>query len=92
MATFASNKNAIAICDVCGFKYKHIELKKSSYNTLVCPTCYDGSFDLKNHPQTKPPPVKSEVEAIKDARPDVTLATSTDAGWTIRQTIYIAGQ
>lgn len=87
MPGFASDKNAWGICDTCGFRFKHRDLKKSSYNTLVCPECYDGGFDLRNHPQNKPPPSKSELEAIKDPRPDVTLATSTDASWTVRQTI-----
>ena len=36
---------------------------------MVCPTDYDGAYDLKNHPQNKSPNVKKEV-FIRDARPD----------------------
>ena len=49
----ASNKRAIAICDTCGFQYPHRVLKKNSYGMLVCPTDWEGQFDLKNHPQNR---------------------------------------
>ena len=64
----ASNKHALAICDICGFQYKHRELKKNSYGLLVCQTDYEGRFDLKNHPQNKAPNVLDNP-AIKDPRP-----------------------
>jgi hypothetical protein len=64
----ATDKKAIAICDVCGFQYPHRILKKNSYGLLVCPTDYDGAYDLKNHPQNKTPNVKDD-ERIRDARP-----------------------
>tara|TARA_A100000172_G_C2981357_1_gene89500 strand:- start:67 stop:345 length:279 start_codon:yes stop_codon:yes gene_type:complete len=64
----ASNKRAKAVCDVCGFVYPHRVMKKNSYGLLVCPTDYDGSYDLKNHPQNKTPDV-SDDESISDPRP-----------------------
>ena len=65
----AVGKNTIVECDVCGFKYRLNQLKKTSYGAMVCPTDYDGAYDLKNHPQNKSPNVKKEV-FIRDARPD----------------------
>lgn len=64
----ASNKRALAECDVCGWVYPHRELKKNSYGMLVCPTDYDGAFDLKNHPQNKTAKLRDN-EFIKDPRP-----------------------
>ena len=46
----ATNRNAMAMCDSCSFVYPHRIMQLSSYKTLVCPTCFDGAFDLKNHP------------------------------------------
>ena len=48
---FASGKNAIAICDRCGFQFKLTELrteiiKTKQYNLLVCNNCWDP-----DHPQ-----------------------------------------
>ena len=44
---------AVGICDICGFKYKLSELQKNSYGMMVCPTDFEGKYDLKNHPQNK---------------------------------------
>lgn len=65
----ASNKRALAICDNCGFRYPHRLLKRNSYGMLVCPTDYDGAFDLKNHPQNKTPNVYDNI-AILNPRPE----------------------
>jgi len=48
---FASNKRAIAECDVCGFRYllrvlKKVIVKEVVTDILACPTCWD-----KDHPQ-----------------------------------------
>ena len=64
----ASNKNAKAICDVCGFKYPHRVMRMNSYNMLVCPTDYERGYDLKNHPQNKTPDVRDD-ENIHNPRP-----------------------
>ena len=65
----ATEKRAIGMCDECGFVYPQRIMRLSSYNTLRCPTCFDGRYDLNNHPQNKAPNV-SENPAIKNARPD----------------------
>ena len=49
----ATNKNAKAMCDTCGFVYAQRVMRLSSYDTLQCPQCFDGRYDLKNHPQNK---------------------------------------
>lgn len=63
----ASNKKAYAICDVCGFRYKHNQLRKNSYGLLICPNDWNGVYDLKNHPQNKNPNLKDD-EFIKNPR------------------------
>jgi len=65
----ASNKRALGVCDQCGFAFKLRTLKRSSYGTLVCYTCFDGAFDLQNHPQNKTPDVTDD-ENLKDPRPE----------------------
>ena len=65
----ATNKNAKAICDTCGFQYPLRVLKKNSYGMMVCPTDWEGQYDLKNHPQNKAPDVRDNP-AIQNPRPD----------------------
>ena len=65
----ASNKNALAMCDTCGFVYPHRVMKMNSYGMLVCPQDYEGKYDLKNHPQNKVPDVRDN-SAIRNPRPD----------------------
>lgn len=74
----ASTKRAIAICDICGFQYPHRVLKWNSYGLLVCPTDYEGSNDLKNHPQNKTPDVRDD-EYIKNPRPN--FPTGDNQSW-----------
>ena len=65
----ATNKNARAMCDICGFVYAHRVMKLNSYGMLVCPTDWDGAYDFKNHPQNKVPRVGDDI-TIRNARPD----------------------
>jgi len=64
----ASNKRALAICDTCGFQYPHRVLNMNSYGMLVCPTDYEGAYDLKNHPQNRTANVRDD-ESIRNPRP-----------------------
>lgn len=73
MTVYASYKNNLFICDQCSFEYHSSERNKSSYNTVVCQSCFDGAYDLRNHPQNKPPPVYPDPQAVLDPRPDVDL-------------------
>ena len=65
----ATNKRAKAMCDICGFVYAHRQMKLNSYGMLVCPTDWDGAYDLKNHPQNKIPDVRDDI-TIRNPRPD----------------------
>lgn len=74
---FASGKNAIAICDRCGFRFKLTQLKKEiiktkTYNLLVCPTCWDP-----DHPQLQLGmyPV-DDPQALRNPRRDTTYVTA----------------
>jgi hypothetical protein len=65
----ATAKNVYGVCDVCGFRYKLNQLKKNSYGLMVCNNDFDGSYDLKNHPQNKSPRI-DEKDFIRDIRPE----------------------
>ena len=67
----ATDRRAKAMCDSCGFVYPMRIMKLSSYNTLRCPQCFDGAYDLKNHPQNKPASLR-EDPSIRNARIDDT--------------------
>lgn len=78
MSNYASGRYSWSCCDCCNQRYAYTDMRTSSYGTRVCPTCYDGAYDLKNHPQNEPPPVQPDPEALQDPRPDTRLAqTST---------------
>lgn len=64
----ASTKRAYGICDICGFRYKYNQLRKNSYGLLVCTEDWNGSYDLKNHPQNKTPNL-ADREFIENPRP-----------------------
>jgi hypothetical protein len=70
---FASNRNALAQCDRCGFRFKLRELrslyvKERDTNVKVCHECWDP-----DHPQLKLGmyPV-DDPQAIRNPRPDFT--------------------
>ena len=65
----ATDKNAKAMCDECGFVYPLRVMRLSSYGTLRCPQCFDGRYDLKNHPQNRVPDTRDDP-TIQNARPD----------------------
>lgn len=74
---FASGKNAIAICDRCGFQFKLTELrteiiKTKKYNALVCNSCFDP-----DHPQLQLGmyPV-DDPQALRNPRRDTTYVTA----------------
>ena len=65
----ATQRNALAQCDICGFVYLHRVMRLNSYGLVVCPQDFEGQFDLKNNPQNKVPNVKDNP-AIRNPRPD----------------------
>jgi hypothetical protein len=73
MARFASGRNALGICDVCGWQYKLRELrdlivKGRNSNIMACPECWNP-----DHPQLSLGefPV-DDPQAIRNPRPDYT--------------------
>lgn len=59
-----------SLCDRCGFKYRRKELRAESTGVLVCRVCYDGKFDIKNHPQNYAPRIGPEPSIVPGGKPD----------------------
>ena len=84
---FASTKQAIALCDICGFEYKlhslkNVFVKGRNTNIKACHSCWDP-----DHPQLRLGefPV-DDAQAIRDPRPDQSLGaggpdSSLDIQW-----------
>ena len=67
MSRFASGKNAYAISDRSGFRYRKKDMRKEWNGLLVG----NDEFE-KKHPQLEPIHVKADPQAIKNPRPDRT--------------------
>jgi len=52
---------ARAMCDSCSFVYDMRVMKLNSYEMLICPECFEGNYDLKNHPQNKSADVRDDT-------------------------------
>ena len=65
MSKFATGKNAYAISDRSGFRYKYTDMRKEWTGLRVCPQCYEPK-----HPQLEPRSVPFEPEALWHPRPD----------------------
>ena len=72
---------AVGICDICGFKYKLSELQKNSYGMMVCPTDFEGSYDLKNHPQNKTTIVTDDVNVDSPRLPVNLVSAVPVSAW-----------
>lgn len=80
---FASDKRAIAICDVCGFRFRLKELRElivkfRKTNIMACPSCWNP-----DHPQLKLGtfPV-DDPQALRNPRPDSNQRFATrDIQW-----------
>ena len=66
---FASNKNALGICDITGFRYNLRDMKKTWNGLIVGPDQWDPK-----HPQLSPKAAPKDPQAIKNAR----IETSDD--------------
>ena len=66
---FASNKNAYAICDRCGFRYGLRELRKEWNGLKTCPECYESK-----HPQLNPVRKVTDPQAVREPRPDISVS------------------
>ena len=68
---YASGYEALAICDICGFTCKYVELRECIFNQVptgakVCPTC----FDIDNLQLQVGKSPKEEAIALWRPRPD----------------------
>ena len=72
---------AVGICDICGFKYKLSELQKNSYGMMVCPTDFERSYDLKNHPQNKTAIVTDDVNVDSPRLPVNLVSAVPVSAW-----------
>ena len=74
---YASSKIAIAICDVCGFRYplrklRQLTIKTKKVNILACPECWSPDqpqLQLGMYPVDDP-------QALRNPRPDNTYYQS----------------
>ena len=65
---------AKAMCDSCSFVYDMRVMKLNSYEMLICPQCFEGNYDLKNHPQNKSADVRDDT-IVPNARLDILVET-----------------
>ena len=63
-------RKAKAMCDTCSFVYDKKVMRLNSYDMLICPQCFEGNYDLKNHPQNRSADVRDDT-IVPNARPDV---------------------
>ena len=87
MSIYASGKHSKAVCDICGFTYPYNTLKENSYGLWVCPTDWEGGYDLVNHPQNQAPDIGYDAQALEHPRPDVNVEVSSS--WSVSSTTYV---
>jgi hypothetical protein len=76
------------ISDRSGFRFRYADRIEESDGSFVGPGESDGAFGIVNHPQNKSPRIGDFI-VLKDARPDVVLATTGDATWTPSMTTFV---
>lgn len=67
-----AGKNALAVCDRCGFTVPYQERKREAHGAWVCDECFDGIYQKSTHPQLKikaPPP----DGLLQNPRPDAVI-------------------
>ncbi len=67
---WATGKRAWALCQICGRRFTHPQLRKNDQGLMVCEADYDGAFGLSNHPQNGPFPVSPDPIALPYVLPD----------------------
>lgn len=70
MATFATGKYALAICDRCGQQYKFSQLQQEWNGLKTCPECWEPK-----HPQLDPRYHSADAQALEWTRPARTETT-----------------
>ena len=64
MATFATGKYALALCDRCGQQYKFTQLQEEWNGLMTCPECFETK-----HPQLDPRYHSADAQALPWVRP-----------------------
>lgn len=68
---YARGSKAWGICDRCGQRdFLHNLKKEPGTGLLVDSACYDGSYNIVDHPQNHPD-TRPETMGLKDPRPEV---------------------
>ena len=67
-ADYYKHGDANAICDRCGFKFKHSELQREWTGLLVCTTSGSGCWEPR-HPQDRLHAVRDR-QTVPNARPE----------------------
>ena len=62
---YAKGKYALGMCDICGFTYPYLDLRKQWNNYKACPECFDPK-----QPQLDPTPQVLVAEALYNPTPD----------------------
>ena len=83
----AKGKYAYFICDRSGFRFKYSERVKEPTGLVVGASETDGRYNILDLPQNKTPRIDDD-ENLRDARPEVVLATTGDAGWSPDDTTF----
>ena len=65
MATFATGKYSLALCDRCGQQFKFNQLKQEWNGLKTCPQCFETK-----HPQLDPSYYSADAQALPWTRPD----------------------
>ena len=84
----SSGKNALFCCQRCGFAYKWQSAKTELSGLIVCAECYDGKYQLTNHPQNFPASELGPDSVLEWTNPDARLivAPSVSSFDVFRQT------
>ena len=76
MSKFATGKNAYAISDRSGFRYKYRDMRREWTGFLVGKDEYEPK-----QPQLGPFPKVSDAQALKNARPPQNVAEERSVNW-----------
>lgn len=71
-----TGKNAIFCCFRCGFTYPWLEAKTELTGNKVCEECYDGHYQLSNHPQGFPPEELGPDSVLEWTNPDARVTVA----------------
>ena len=76
------------ISDRSGFRFKYRDRIIESDGAVVGPGESDGRYGIVNSPLNKSAKITGQI-VLKDARPDVVLATTGDAGWVPSDSTFV---